>query len=217
MAKYDLLGVNFTDTLNASGLAAGATSATLTSGSFGSPSGLQLLVIDYDVPAKIEVVSVSIAGTALTSITRALSGTSDVAHAASAKVLHTIVPTHWAELRGIAASDAWTTFSSTIGGFSGTPTQSVKYIKTGRIVNVEFKISGTSNGSSLTFTLPNAATNTVRHVCYSVNNGTAAVTGMAVTAASSATVTCYSDAAENVWITSGSKAIEGSFVYESTT
>lgn len=99
MAKFDLLGVNLTDTLNASGLAAAATSATLTTGAFGSPSGLQLLVLDYDVPAKIEVVSCTISGTALTSITRGLSGTADVTHAASAKVLHTVTPTHWAQVR----------------------------------------------------------------------------------------------------------------------
>lgn len=95
MSRYELLGVNLSDTLNASGLAAGATSATLTTGNFGSPSGVQLLIVDYDVPAKIEVISATIAGTGLSGITRALSGTSDVAHSANANIMHSLTPTHW--------------------------------------------------------------------------------------------------------------------------
>jgi hypothetical protein len=76
----------------------GATSGTLTTGSFGSPSGTQILVIDYDVPAKAEVVTCTIAGTALTSITRATDGTSAVQHEIGAKVIMAFVPAHYAAL-----------------------------------------------------------------------------------------------------------------------
>lgn len=158
MAKYDLLGVNLTDTLNVSGLAAGATSGTLTTGSFGSPTGTQLLVVDYDVPAKIEVISATIAGTALTSITRALSGTADVTHAASAKVLHTLTPTHWANLQPIAAADAWTSWTPTWTNLTvGNGTVSAKYIKIGRFVRFQIVLifgSTTSISGSVSLSFP---------------------------------------------------------------
>ena len=82
-----------TDTLNGA-LNAAATSATLTTGNFGSPTGKQLLVVDYDVAAKREVILCTIAGTAITSITRAQDGTADVTHATGANVMMAWVPSH---------------------------------------------------------------------------------------------------------------------------
>lgn len=101
MAKYEHLGLNKTDTL-AADMASGATSGTLTTGSFGSPTGEQVLVIDYDVPAKIEEVICTISGTSLTSVTR----TRAVDHAANAKVLFTTdTASHWSRLQKFAASE----------------------------------------------------------------------------------------------------------------
>lgn len=91
-----ILQTNKSDTLNGS-ISSGATSATLTSGNFGSPSGTQLYVIDYD-NANLEVVSATVVGTAMSSITRNLDGTSAVAHASGAKVLCALVPSHYAAL-----------------------------------------------------------------------------------------------------------------------
>lgn len=89
-----------TDTL-ASTMAAGATSFTLSSGNFGSPSGAQIYVIDYDVPAKAEVVYASVDGTAGTSVTRARDNTSDVEHASGAKVGAFFTPSHYAAITSI--------------------------------------------------------------------------------------------------------------------
>jgi hypothetical protein len=87
------------DTLAAT-LNSGATSTTLTTGNFGSPSGTQLYVVDYDVPAKAEIISASITTTAVTSITRGLSGgaagTTD--HAIGAKIASIFVPQHYAAI-----------------------------------------------------------------------------------------------------------------------
>lgn len=103
-AKSDTIAVG--STLNS-----GATSTTLTSGNFGSPSGAQIYVVDYDVSAKAEIVLATVAGTAVTSITRGLSGgaagTTD--HAAGAKFGSIMVPQHYAIL-STQASEGWMAF-----------------------------------------------------------------------------------------------------------
>lgn len=85
-----------TDTL-ASTMGTGATSATLTSGNFGSPSGTQVLVIDYDVPSKAAAFKCTIAGTALTSMVRVHGP--DVEHVTGAKVTMAWVPEHHERLK----------------------------------------------------------------------------------------------------------------------
>lgn len=81
-----------TDTLAAT-MAAGATLATLTSGNFGSPSGTQILVIDYDVPSKAAAFKCTIAGTAVTAMVR-INGP-DVEHVTGSKVTMSFVPEHY--------------------------------------------------------------------------------------------------------------------------
>lgn len=86
LQKTDILSVQ---------LNAAATSGTLTTGSFGSPTGTQLLIVDYDVPAKREVISCTISGTALTSLVRGIDGTSDQTHTANANIMMAFVPEHY--------------------------------------------------------------------------------------------------------------------------
>jgi hypothetical protein len=54
---------------------------------------------------------------------------------------------------------AWTDYSAstTVAGFSGTPTKAVYYSVVNKIVYVSFFLSGTSNDNILTFTVPIAA------------------------------------------------------------
>lgn len=84
------------DTLAAT-LNSGATTTTLTTGNFGSPTGTQLYVVDYDVPAKAEIISATVATTGVTAITRGLTGgaagTTD--HAIGAKIGSIFVPQHY--------------------------------------------------------------------------------------------------------------------------
>jgi hypothetical protein len=78
----------------ASTMAAGASSATLSSAAFTNFSN-DYLVLDYDVPAKREVIKCSVTGTAVSSVTRAQDGTSDVEHSAGAKVAYIFVPSQF--------------------------------------------------------------------------------------------------------------------------
>ncbi len=150
---------NKTSTFNASGLAAGATSGTLSDSAFGSPSGIQLYVVDYDVPAKLEVISAAVANTAVTSITRGLDGTSDVAHSASAKIMSAWVPSHYAlGLGHIARGDAWTSWTPTWTNLTVTgSTVSAKYRQFGTLVMVRVTVTlggGNAPSGSVSFTLP---------------------------------------------------------------
>lgn len=110
------LQFNTTDTLAAT-LNSGATSTTLTTGNFGSPTGTQLYVVDYDVPAKAEIISASVAGTAVTSVTRGLTGgaagTTD--HAIGAKIGSIFVPQHYTRVatRTLGYAEITSNFSST--------------------------------------------------------------------------------------------------------
>ena len=56
------------------------------------------LVIDYDIPAKTEVIKCSVTGTGISSITRAQEGTTAVEHAIGAKVGYNFVPSHYSAL-----------------------------------------------------------------------------------------------------------------------
>lgn len=166
------------DTLNGA-ISASDTSLTLTSGSFGSPSGGQLYVIDYDIPAKAEVVKVTFAGTAGTSMTRGLDGTTGVAHSSGAKILAAFVPSHHERLKdgtdladnsiqgrhlkaGEVSNDKlsldWEDFTPTLGGI--TIGNGSVYSRKCRIGNTAFynlKLqfgSTTSASGTFSFTLP---------------------------------------------------------------
>ena len=65
-------------------VAQGATTATLTSGNFGTPVGAIYLVFDYDVSAKFEVKRCTVAGASITGMSH-VSG-ANVAHSAGCKV-----------------------------------------------------------------------------------------------------------------------------------
>ena len=103
--------------------AAGATSLTLATAAFTNFTG-GFLVVDYDNDSKFEVIKCSVSGTAVTSITRAQNGTSDVSHSSGAKIGFMFLPGHYEGLKlqvdtGISAGGqtvASTTF--TTGGVS---------------------------------------------------------------------------------------------------
>jgi hypothetical protein len=105
-----------TDALNAQMLS-GATSGTLLSGNFGSPSGRQILVIDRAVAGKAEVIAANVAGTGLTNMTRGLSGTSAVQHEVGATVEFVFEPALFAAL---ASFDGWTRSYDVFTRTSGT-------------------------------------------------------------------------------------------------
>jgi hypothetical protein len=206
-----------TDTLSVQ-LNAAATSATLTTGSFGTMTGTQLLVVDYDVPAKREVISCTIGGTALTSLVRGIDGTSDVTHSANANVIMAFVPSHYGNGLGtIAANDAWTAFSPATTGFSGTPTTTLaKYMQLGKLVFIALEVTGTSNATSTGFSLPVAPKNSDVIGCgRAVDNSASTSTPLLTLTAASTTVQVSKDnGGGNTWTASGTKVFQVHFFYE---
>lgn len=96
-----ILQFQATDTIaNATSLASGATSATITSGIFGTPVGTQLYVVDYDIPGLAEIISATVVGNSMTSIVRGLTGGAPgtTNHAAGAKIGSMVVPQHYSSL-----------------------------------------------------------------------------------------------------------------------
>lgn len=102
-------------------------------------------------------------------------------------------------------------------GFSGTvESNNSIYRQDGNLVRGYIEISGTSNATTLTFTLPVAPKKTTRLTGFSVSDNGAAVTtsGRIDITAGSLTATAYKDLASNTWTNINGKAIRGWFMYE---
>lgn len=212
-----------TDTIAATAsLLSGATSTTLTSGNFGSPTGVQLYVVDYDIPGSAEIISATVAGTAMTSITRGLAGgaASTTNHTAGAKVGSLWVPQFLANGMGaIASLDGWSTWAPVYTGYSVAPTPSAaRYFQLGKIViaTLEHSAYGTSNGTSLTLTLPVAAKTAQTLVGGRVrdNGGYSSTIGTVVTTAGSATATAFRDMTGTAWTNTNGKGLDFTVIYE---
>lgn len=115
---------------------------------------------------------------------------------------------------------AWTDYfaSSTVTGW-GTPSGKIMYKKIGKITFVQFQITGTSNATGVTFTLPTA--NSSNLAVYSSNvvaqdNGTdQSASAVVELPASSSTVTVYKNWSSTGWTNSGAKQVYGQFWYQS--
>ena len=111
----------------------------------------------------------------------------------------------------------WIDYSatSTIVGWSSFTTKQISYRIIGKQMFVMFSFIGTSNSTSVTFTIPNDAigVNSFTVFGYDVNNGVATGAGL-VQRASANTILCYRDSIGNTWTNSGSKRISGEFFIE---
>jgi hypothetical protein len=60
------------------------------------------------------------------------------------------------------SSTTWTEYAntSTIVGWSGSPSKFINYIKIGKLLLINYSISGTSNATTTSFTIPFVAANT---------------------------------------------------------
>jgi len=119
----------------------------------------------------------------------------------------------------IVSSSPWIEFSdnSTIVGW-GTPTKQILYKVVGKIAYILFNITGTSNSTSTTFTVPfpSAYPSNTTTVSYGVNSGTANLFD-AILPTNSTLVTCLRWSAittRATWTSSGTKTITGQFFYE---
>ena len=112
MALYGTPKFNTRDTIAVgSSLNPPASSFTLTGGNFGSPSGTQILVVDWDNNSKAVVISCTIVGTAVTSVTY-LDGAVAANHAAGANVTMAFTPSQYTS---VIDGSGWTSSAITLG------------------------------------------------------------------------------------------------------
>lgn len=114
--------------------------------------------------------------------------------------------------------DSWTSYSATIGGFTGTPTQTIKYFRLGKIVFMSIYITGTSNATTFTVSLPvQAATNMQNEFAFkATDNGTLQSSpGMVEVNGSDTSISFYKTFNAGSWTNSGTKACSAFIIYES--
>lgn len=123
------------------------------------------------------------------------------------------------ESLGTAATDlgsAWQTGTPAATGFSSKTDDALVYKQIGKTMFCNFKIEGTSNATTLTFTLPAAAKNTTSYGgIRTANSGAFGVNpGLITFAAASATATCFRDHSSAAFTNTGTKGMQGFFFYE---
>jgi len=126
-----------------------------------------------------------------------------------------LIKEQWAA--GDLYTEVWTDYSatSTVSGWAATPTVKIFYKLVGRDVRVTVDITGTSNSTSTSFTLPYTNADVVqRGVIVVTDNGTAQAGnfGMAISSSTVAVRVGYGTAGGS-WTASGTKAIQLSFTY----
>jgi len=121
---------------------------------------------------------------------------------------------------GSGSSGTFTDYSatSTVSGWSGTPTKQIWTYKIDRLVVVMFYITGTSSLTTASFTLPNAvaaASNAVFIPCVQVvDNGIGSSSvGRVELTGGSATINVAATPSGGAFTGSGTKTVRGSFSY----
>lgn len=114
----------------------------------------------------------------------------------------------------------WVDYSatSTIVGWSSFTTKIIRYRIIGKQIFVQFQLDGTSNSTSLTFTLPLNVLTPMFNNCYAVDNGVANV-GMCVNSSGGSNlITGYrfstATSVTSTWTASGTKTYKGQFFIE---
>jgi hypothetical protein len=106
--------------------------------------------------------------------------------------------------------------TSTITGWSAFTIRTIWYIRIGKMVFVNFVLTGTSNSTAVTFTLPFdhlGSGGSVRQVISIRDNTGSYTTGLALLTSGTNTVTCYSTPGTGAWTASGTKEVRGQLWY----
>ncbi len=120
---------------------------------------------------------------------------------------------------GDVASEILTNYSatSTVVGWSSFTTKKIFYSRLGKLVHVQFELQGTSNATTISFTLPNSCNASSRLVNGNAlieDNGVYAdVRGYAAMPVGSTTVTVYRNISATAFTNSGEKFCAGEFFY----
>lgn len=144
--------------------------------------------------------------------TLAITGATTLTGAAAlnggATVTGDIYTTAWVDYAGTSTVTGWTSFTS----------KKIFYKKIGKTVLVRFDIDGTSNATSVSFTLPVAqatdgfSLDMPLGLC--LDNNAVVTTGILELPSASATVTCYTTQGGAAWTGSARKRVHGQFWYE---
>jgi len=115
-------------------------------------------------------------------------------------------------------STGWTDYSasSTIVGWSSFTTKKIYYKKIGKLCFVMFLLSGTSDSTSVSFTVPftnNSDIDVRGALGVTYDNGAFAGTGIFRMYSGVSTVACFQEAATG-WTASGTKMVAGQFFYQ---
>ena len=117
----------------------------------------------------------------------------------------------------VDAIGAWTDYSasSTVVGWAATPTREILYCKVGKIVFVSFYITGTSNATGASFTLPDTASGFHGAACRVKDNGSWLETPGWIDITGAATVSISVNCGDGsvVFTSSGAKVVHGTFAY----
>jgi len=139
------------------------------------------------------------------------------AKAADADKLDGNDSTYFAKATDIPSSA--TLYTATLVGWSGTPTQAMKYVRIGKLMILTIYISGTSNTTTATATLPSGITAmALGYTQYApmrvMNAGSMPGSwGMAALSSGGSTISFYVNQGGGGWTNSGTKTIEGTFVF----
>jgi len=106
--------------------------------------------------------------------------------------------------------------TSTVTGFSGSPSVDLDYVVIGKLVLVWFYITGTSDATTFTFTVPYSAAHASYNTMIFTDNSTPSVNpGKIDLQSASSTVILYAglNVANDAWTNSNTKAAYGQFCY----
>ena len=111
-----------------------------------------------------------------------------------------------------------TSYTSTLTGWAATPSQSISYVMIGKLMILFIYISGTSNSTAASMTLPTGITAKTLTFLYQPvrveNNGAYATNwGMAVVTNNSSTIQFFSTQAGATFTASGTKTIRGTLIF----
>lgn len=104
---------------------------------------------------------------------------------------------------------AWTSWSPSPVGFSGSPTITAVYKQVGKIVHMYLDISGTSNATNFTFTLPVGAANTIFTAARVINAGAVQTSAMVEIAGGGTTALVFTTWGGGAFTASGTKQLNG--------
>ena len=106
--------------------------------------------------------------------------------------------------------------TSTIVGWSSFSSKYIRYKKIGKLMFVQFYLTGESDDTATTFTLPYSLTTNppIYVVCKIINGGAAATIGLLGMAISNNVVYLYPAITGGPWSASGGKEAIGQFWYE---